>query len=125
MSMTKPSFERQVRSTVRNTLLWCVGSIIVAGGLVLGIVVFTLQRQEQPEPRELTRSQVVSEEDYAYILKTYEGRLAVFARGKAEPEMVFDLYVQYLPAYDQGQLGQGIYVEDYPTLVKMIEDYIS
>ncbi len=110
---------------MRYTLLWCIGAILLASILVLGIVNYTVDRQLASSSQEMTRSQQISEEDYAYILKTYEGRLAVFSKGKAEPEMVFDLYVQYLPAYDQGQLGQGIYIKDYETLVQRIEDYIS
>ena len=42
-----------------------------------------------------------------------------------EPRMEFDVPVRVLPEFDQRQLEAGIYVEDYQTLVSLIEDYIS
>lgn len=108
---------------MRNTLLWCVGSVALTSCLVLGIVFFTLDGQ-RPTGNS-TSEPITQQEDGNYILKSYEGRVAVFTKGKSEPEMVFDVYVQQLPSYDQGQLNQGIPISDYPTLLSKIEDYIS
>ena len=63
--------------------------------------------------------------NYEYLLKEYEGRLAVYKKNSTEPDMVFDLLIKMLPEYDQEQLKQGLYVRDYRELVDLIEDYIS
>ena len=64
-------------------------------------------------------------ESYAYILKSYNGRVAVFLPGAAEPQMVLDKLVRHLPDYDQIQLERGIPLKDYAALSSAIEDYIS
>lgn len=64
-------------------------------------------------------------EEYGYLLKEHEGKLAVFEKGQSTPHMVFDIYISTLPNYDQGQLAQGVKVKDYDELVLLIEDYIS
>ena len=42
-----------------------------------------------------------------------------------EPEMIFDIFVRTLPEMDQELLRQGIRVETYEELTRLIEDYIS
>ena len=59
------------------------------------------------------------------ICGTIRGKLAVFLPDKQTPEIVFDVYLSTLPAYDRGQLQLGVPVQDYEELVKRIEDYIS
>ena len=63
--------------------------------------------------------------DCQYYLRDYQGKLAVFLPDKQTPEIVFDVYLSTLPAYDRGQLQLGVPVQDSEELVKRIEDYIS
>lgn len=63
--------------------------------------------------------------EYQYLLKEYNGKLAVYFSNSQTPETVFDLYLSTLPEYDRGQLRLGVPVKDYEELVKRIEDYIS
>lgn len=63
--------------------------------------------------------------DCQYYLREYQGKLAVFLPDQQTPEIVFDVYLSTLPAYDRGQLQLGVPVRDYEELVKRIEDYIS
>ena len=60
-----------------------------------------------------------------YVLKDYDGRLAVFKSGLDKPEMVFDVFVKNLPQYDQTALQKGIAAKDIEELNRLIEDYIS
>lgn len=72
-----------------------------------------------PQPEEETA-------DYGYILREYEGRVAVFAANDdTTPATVLKTLVKYLPDYDQKQLKEGIQVKDYQDLVDRIEDYTS
>ncbi len=65
------------------------------------------------------------EDGYMYVIKEYEGRVAVFPAGKSEPEVVLDVFVQYLPDLDREQMAEGIPVKDYNELVALLEDYTS
>lgn len=79
-------------------------------------------RPETPAATQPTQK----EPDYAYIIREYEGRVAVFSAGDDnKPEMVLDLLVKYLPDYDRTQMQEGIRVKDYQELVSRIEDYVS
>ena len=49
----------------------------------------------------------------------------IFAPDSDVPELVFDVYLSTLPAYDRGQLQMGIPIYSYEELVQRIEDYIS
>ena len=66
-----------------------------------------------------------AEPTYSYILREYEGRIAVFVPDTPEPQIIFDVFVKFLPDYDRMQMKQGIPVADYTTLSAIIEDYIS
>ncbi len=65
------------------------------------------------------------EPEYQYLLKEYNGKLAVYFSNSQTPQTVFDLYLSTLPEYDRGQLRLGVPVKDYEELVQRIEDYIS
>ena len=60
-----------------------------------------------------------------YLLRSYEGRLAVFRQGCDTPELIFDVYTRLLPPADRDRLETGISAPDYETLTRLIEDYIS
>lgn len=110
---------------MRHTVFWSILAIVITGLLTLGLA------REFYWPEDLTRRPADASADSqpvetgSYCLGTYQGRLAIFLPGQEDPEMLFDVYIQQLPAYDQGQLEQGIWVDDYQTLVQTIEDYIS
>ena len=64
-------------------------------------------------------------EEYAYLLKEYGGRIAVYTDSSSEPEMVLDVLIKYLPDQDRQDLAKGIPVNSYSELVSRIEDYTS
>lgn len=123
-------------SRARRALQWTAGGLGVS--ILLGaLTVYSYQagqRRISQENMTQKTGQTVSgeavtepelQEDYLYILREREGRLAVFRRGESEPQMIFDVPVRVLPQADQYQLAEGIRVKDYQTLVRRIEDYIS
>lgn len=86
--------------------------------------------QYSPPPAEEIRQNagavpIDEAEEYEYLLKDYGGRLAVFKRGAASPDMIFDVYVKSLPDFDRNQLQTGVTAKNYSELVGLIEDYTS
>lgn len=63
--------------------------------------------------------------DYLYIIKEFEGRVAVFGEDPDHPELILDTLVRHLPAYDREQLQEGIEVQTAEDLAARIEDYTS
>jgi len=66
-----------------------------------------------------------AEPEYLYIIREYEGRVAVFARGQSTPEMILERLVHHLPSYDRIQLREGVFVFSEVELQERIEDYTS
>lgn len=113
---------------------------IAIAALLLGLVLAFFSRsnsspQPQPssDPRQTTQSAAPPIEKEpepipspsGYLLRSYDGRLAVFREGSDTPEMIFDVYTRLLPQSDRERLEEGISAPDYETLTRLIEDYIS
>ena len=74
------------------------------------------ESQEEPPEEEVAAG---------YLLGEYNGRVSVLSPDTREPEMIFDIFVRTLPDADQQLLRQGIRVDTYEELTRLIEDYIS
>lgn len=104
-------------------------------GLVAALSFFLTRPVAEPEIAPLTEpvsgigrggeSLAPEQYDYAYILKEYEGRVAVYPAGAGEPELILDVLVKYLPDYDRTQMAAGIPIKTYDELISRIEDYTS
>lgn len=60
-----------------------------------------------------------------FMVRDYNGRIAVFASGSSDPFRIYDVYTSTLPQADRTALLAGIAVEDVETLRRIIEDYTS
>ncbi len=58
-----------------------------------------------------------------YVLKMYDGNLAVFINGASEPAEVFSVPVSLLPEADRILLEKGIAASSRAELQRLIEDY--
>lgn len=117
-------FDKKLACTVAALLVVAAGSVWLVK-----------RNEEQPAAPLQERMEGIEQEvpqelqsglGYAYILREYEGRVAVFsAENDHEPEMILDTLVKYLPDYDRTQIQEGIRVSDYRELVALIEDFAS
>ena len=104
---------------------------VAIAALLLGLVLAFLSRgstpqpQPEPQPQEEPISPAQPQSPAGYLLRDYEGRLAIFREESNTPEMIFDVYTRLLPQADQERLTEGISAPDYETLTRLIEDYIS
>lgn len=64
-------------------------------------------------------------DDYQFILKEFNGKLAVFKKDKREPEMVFNVLIDTLPQLDIEDLKIGLKIKNISELNERIEDFIS
>ncbi len=111
---------------------------VVAATAIVGAL-FPLRQEEARQAREpvsgiQTRNPAAApsganekagSDDYLYLLREYEGKVALFARGSQTPQLVFERPVRHLPEYDQMLLEDGIKINSDEELVARIEDYIS
>lgn len=64
-----------------------------------------------------------TEEEFEYILKEFNGKIAVFKKDESIPNYIFNVYINNLPQGDQKDLSKGIYVKDDMELNRLTEDY--
>ncbi len=64
-------------------------------------------------------------EEYKYILKEFNGKLAVFEIDEKTPKMIFDVTIDSLPEVDALALKNGLKIKDEQELNDRIEDFIS
>lgn len=76
-------------------------------------------------PPDSSPAEPAAPKDAGYLLGEYNGRVSVLSPDTREPEMIFDIFIRTLPDADQELLRQGIRVDTYEELTRLIEDYIS
>ena len=91
---------------------------VLAAGFILSCI---------PDEREWaakeSKAAEINEENY--ILKEYNGRIALFTKGKSKPHMIFNVYTDNLPDMDKFKLKDGIEAKSREELRRLIEDLTS
>ena len=60
-----------------------------------------------------------------YILKDYNGRIAVFYDGSEIPNEIFEIYTRTLPQEDAEKIEKGIEIDGISDLTDILTDYTS
>ena len=101
-------------------LFLCLG-IVLFGVATVGIL--RMDRAGKLIPQHETLPTTDRQLEDGFVVGTWEGRLAVFALGEAQPMQVYEVYIASLPPEEQVRLREGVTVPDRPTLAALIEDY--
>ena len=112
---------------MRNAVILTLVGILVVSLITIGVA-YAVPQTVPPEMTSSSMPEPPPIEDttgYPYLLRNYEGKLAVFTDDLVQPDMVFDVYVRTLPELDQQELQRGVRVQSYDELTALIEDYIS
>lgn len=99
------------------------GVTALAGAALLatGITTAPLPEARQTEPAGDTVTAAVT-----YILRDWNGQLAVFRKGSGNPDMVYeDVPVAALPPEERQRLQEGVEVLSRAELNRLLEDYTS
>lgn len=105
---------------------WCVTGALV----VTGLAVLIGQQQAEPaayhQSRDLTVvRELADSETRVYILREFDGVVALFAPGREEPFELTDILVSSLPYADQVSLRQGLVLRGEEALRQTLEDFGS
>jgi hypothetical protein len=88
-------------------------------------IVFLIKNYESGNNMHTTEPTASAKNLDEYVLKEYNGSIAVFYSGSKSPIEVFDVDVFSLPEEDQQMLSQGITAATAQELQSLIEDYTS
>ncbi len=92
--------------------------------IIAGQAFFGKLAEKNEVDNTVTETSVVSQTlSSVYLLKEYDGNLAVFENGSSEPAEVFSVAVSSFPEADRTLLETGIVVHSKAELQRLIEDY--
>lgn len=102
-----------------KTITWllaiCSAILILLLAFSLSMI-FGIQRVSQNTPS-------VTEE--TFLLKNYQGKLALYIPPADKPKKIYNIYLSTLPDLDQKRLEKGIYLDDLDQVNDYLEDFDS
>lgn len=104
-------------------LLLITGSILIISVIINGGIIPTLK--EKKEVSSVDNSDNFVNYQQIYIVKEYNGKIAVFEKGRDEPYRTTNMSVNFLPDYDRELLINGIELKTQKEVDAVLEDYIS
>ena len=111
--------------------------IILITGIIIGVTGMIFLNITREENKKILEDQKIinvtknmarkskKSEKYKYILKEYNGKLAIFEKGKKEPKMIFNVLINSLPEVDIKELKKGLKIKNEEELNERIEDFVS
>lgn len=99
----------------KNTL---VVSFIIVASLTIIISNAFNNKTEIPYTESIT-------EEKHYILKDFDGRLALFSNESGVPIEIYNIFTDSLPEEDKSEIKTGIKAKNEEELQKLIEAYLS
>lgn len=109
--------------TKRTGITLAIAAILTAVSAIVPSLVG--ERDVIAAKEETTSSITEAAQEPVYILKAYDGKLAVYLEGESAPQKIYDTFISALPEYDRALLSTGITVVGEEALARRIEDYTS
>lgn len=91
--------------------------------LIAGIIITFSWWGDKADAQNI--SSAASSDSQIYIVKDYNGKVAVFKDGDTEPVRTTQQQVDALPKTDRDMLNEGVTVTGDDELRRLIEDYCS
>ena len=93
--------------------------------LTVLMVIFAIRLLPSGEVKAFAIGPEYRGEDVAFVVKAFQGKVAVFLEGEENPAIVLDTVVATLPFTDQEELSKGIKIKGSDALRQAIEDLTS
>ncbi len=108
---------------IKRTILLSLNTLLLIAAVV---AVSSLKRDINDEGNgdNIGRASYVATEN-RYILKDYNGKLALFRNNETLPIKVFTVFTENLPDDDSNEMLAGISVFGEQELQQLLEDYLS
>lgn len=103
---------------MKQKIIMAIASLFAVSVIVPAAVIL-------PRHTAAAASSAAQTQQAGYIVRDYNGRIAVFGSAGGGPQQVFDVYTNQLPGDVQQQLKKGIHVRTHDDLLALIENYTS
>lgn len=88
-------------------------------------ILFNIQHVDKNNGSAIDISQEEYHSKLSYIVKSYNGNIAIFENNNNDPFKITNTRLKDLPDEDKKLLNNGIRVSDYNELNCILEDYCS
>lgn len=102
-----------------------ISAVMLAVSLVLSCATIILSLIFNKDNNENVNAEAKTAQKIEYILKDYNGHLAVFYSSEETPYEEFDILTNSFSDYDKNLLSQGISADTEDEIQQLIEDYTS
>lgn len=106
----------------RKIFFTLVSSVTVSGFIVICTLGQTIHSQKVEAKLD---NSAIELECIEFIVREYEGKLAVFRGESEKPFRIIDFDASLLSEYDRAQLADGVVFESMDELDRFIEDMTS
>jgi hypothetical protein len=79
------------------------------------------EEYQTPQPQTVTTTAVT--QPLGYIMREYEGEVAIFREGSSSPYQILDYPVYLLGEAEQEEVKEGIRVDTFEEIRKLVEDF--
>lgn len=88
--------------------------------LVATFIIYTNNNSNQLEKEIITETKTTY-----YVIKEYNGRIALFVNNNELPKETYEIFTSSLPSEDAEKIRKGITVTNENDLQRILEDYTS
>lgn len=108
-----------------NMIYMCLAALTLSGVIMLTSIAYSAKGEKaMANEVEYTETEI-SEVSEGYVLKAYNGELAVFRENSEKPYRMLGVDISTFSDYDRQLLSEGILADSQQELNSLIEDYTS
>lgn len=107
-----------MKKSLKISIVFLISSIICFA-IILTFFIKSLKNNQVNSSKEIDRS---PNNSLSYIVKDFNGSVAVFEPENPNPVRITDVYTSHLPKSDQKMLSHGIRVKNQSELNTLLED---
>lgn len=109
-------------STSKKIYLALVSGIAVSGFIVICTFGQTVKKERVEARLAAAATEPVTEDKPLYIIREYDGRIALFYKDMDKPYRFIEFNIALLPEFDREQLREGIVFDNEQDLRSYIQD---
>lgn len=109
---------KKMKKSLKISIVFLI-STIICFVIIFTVFIKSLKNNQTDRFKEIDRS---SHNSLSYIVKDFNGSVAVFEPENPNPVRITDVYTSSLPSSDQKMLSRGIKVQNQSELHALLED---
>lgn len=122
--LRRKAAERRKKMTRKHILYTLVTAMAISAVIVIVSLAYSVKSQRAEAHRKSVENSVVeTQEEIGYMLKEYNGELAVFRGNSETPFRLLGISASVMSECDRSQLKDGIFVQTESELNRLIEDF--